>query len=46
MKKSPLSDELFHFKKHIQHFLKTYGLEVWGSAFNLTDSLTFMEMLN
>lgn len=39
MKKSPLSDELFHFKKHIEHFLKTYGLEVWGRQFDLQKSL-------
>ncbi len=30
LKKSPLSDDLFHFKKHIEHFLNHSGRELWA----------------
>ncbi len=39
LKKSPLSDDLFHFKKHAEHFLKTYGSRIWGRQFTLEKAL-------
>lgn len=33
LKKSPLSDELFHFKKHIEHFFNTFGPKLWNKKF-------------
>lgn len=40
IKDSPLSDDLFHFKKHIEHFLNHFGGQFWtekemGSAANI-----------
>ena len=29
IKTSPVSDELFHFKKHMEHFMKTFGEKLW-----------------
>lgn len=39
LEKSPLSDELFHFKKHVIHFLNTYGVQIWGGKFYPVDIL-------
>ncbi|MBI2341024.1 MAG: hypothetical protein HYU99_11770 [Deltaproteobacteria bacterium] len=39
LRESPLSDDLFHFKKHVVHFMKTYGREIWGNRFNAEKAL-------
>lgn len=33
LKKSPKSEALFHFKKHVEHFLKAHGTKIWGNKF-------------
>lgn len=34
LKRSPRSNACFIFRSHAEHFLKTYGQEVWGKHFN------------
>lgn len=40
LKKSPRSTALFQFRKQVEHFLKTYGTEVWGRAFPTEKTLS------
>lgn len=32
LRKSPRSTACFQFRQHVEHFLKRYGREVWGSS--------------
>lgn len=39
VKHSPASTACFEFKRHVEHFLRTYGRKIWGRSFDSQSAL-------
>lgn len=39
LRASPLSDSLSLFRKQVEHFLRTYGPQIWGKGFDAPKSI-------
>lgn len=39
LRASPRSSSLLHFRKHVEHFLRTHGRAIWGARFDSAEAI-------